>query len=83
MSEHLNPQEPSQNNNAWQQQTIEKLALSGLKEQKTARRWSIFFKSLTFLYLFILLIMAFGWFGGKFVSLLARRCHGRRASPVE
>jgi len=65
MSEHLNPQEPSQNNNAWQQQTIEKLALSGLKEQKTARRWSIFFKSLTFLYLFILLIMAFGWFGGK------------------
>ena len=66
MSEQLNPQEPSQNNNnAWQQQTIEKLALSGLKEQKTARRWSIFFKSLTFLYLFILLIMAFGWFGGK------------------
>ena len=36
------------NNNAWQQQTIEKLALSGLKEQQTARRWSIFFKILTF-----------------------------------
>ena len=52
-------------NNAWQQQTIEKLALSGLKEQKSARRWSIFFKLLTFAYLGFLLIMAFGWFGGK------------------
>ena len=49
----------------WQQQTIEKLALSGLKEQKTARRWSIFFKILTFAYLGLLLMMAFGWFGGK------------------
>ena len=46
------------NNNAWQQQTIEKLALSGLKEQQTARRWSIFFKILTFGYLFLLLILA-------------------------
>ena len=53
------------NNNAWQQQTIEKLALSGLKEQQTARRWSIFFKILTFLYLFVILIVALGWFGGK------------------
>ena len=53
------------NNNAWQQQTIEKLALSGLKEQQTARRWSIFFKILTFGYLFLLLILASGWFGGK------------------
>ena len=52
-------------NNAWQQQTIEKLALSGFKEQKSARRWSIFFKLLTFAYLGFLLIMAFGWFGGK------------------
>jgi protease IV len=51
--------------NNWQQQTIEKLALSGLKEQKTARRWGIFFKLLTFAYLFTLLITALGWFGGK------------------
>jgi protease IV len=34
--------------NSWQQQTIEKLALSGLKEQQTARRWSTFFKGLTY-----------------------------------
>ena len=60
MANEINPQDT-----AWQQQTIEKLALSGLKEQKTARRWSIFFKLTTFAYLGFLLILAFGWFGGK------------------
>ena len=48
------------NNQQWQQQTIEKLALSGLKEQQTARRWSTFFKGLTFAYLFLLLILGLG-----------------------
>lgn len=47
----------------WQQQTIEKLALSGLNEQKKARRWGVFFKSITFIYLFFVLFMALGWFG--------------------
>jgi len=46
---------------AWQKDMIEKLALSSLKEQKTARRWGIFFKMLTFLYLFTLLAYAVGW----------------------
>ena len=45
----------------WQQQTIEKLALSGLREQKATRRWSIFFKALLFIYLFIVLFYALGW----------------------
>ena len=58
-------QDSFKDNNLWQQQTIEKLALSGLKEQKTARRWGIFFKILTFGYLFLLLFMLMGWFGGK------------------
>ena len=53
-----------QKNSDWQQQTIEKLALSGLKEQQTARRWSIFFKFLVFAYLFAVLGYAIGWFGG-------------------
>jgi protease-4 len=60
MSENTEP-----SNRDWQQKTIEKLALSGLKEQQTARRWSIFFKALTFGYLFLLLILVFGWLGGK------------------
>jgi protease IV len=58
-------QDRPQDNSAWQQQTIEKLALSGLKEQQTARRWSTFFKILTFVYLFVLLILALGIWGGK------------------
>lgn len=54
-----------QTSNQWQQQTIEKLVLSGLKEQQTARRWSTFFKLLTFAYLFLLLVLALGWLGSK------------------
>ncbi|MES2499173.1 MAG: S49 family peptidase [Pseudomonadota bacterium] len=53
--------DPNQQDSNWQQQTIEKLALSGLKEQKATRRWSIFFKVLLFVYLFIVLFYALGW----------------------
>lgn len=49
----------------WQRDTIEKLATSALAEQKTSRRWSIFFKGLMFAYLFILLFFALGWLGGN------------------
>ena len=52
----------------WQQKTIEKLLLSGLKEQQITRRWSIFFKALTFGYLLLLLIVVLGVFGGKNVA---------------
>ena len=48
----------------WQRDAIEKLAGSALTEQRTARRWSIFFKGLTFAYLFIILFLAMGWLGG-------------------
>lgn len=50
---------------SWERQTLEKLALSALREQRRARHWGIFFKLLTFIYLFILLFMAMGWFGKK------------------
>lgn len=55
----------------WQRDTIEKLATSALAEQKTSRRWSTLFKTLMFIYLFIVLFYALGMFdGGKkgFVS---------------
>jgi protease-4 len=60
--------ESNSNNNSnkeqnWAQTTLEKIALSGIAEQKSARRWSIFFKSLAFLYLFFLLLLAIGWLG--------------------
>jgi len=46
----------------WQRDVIEKLAVSALAEQKTARRWSTLFKGLTFAYLFVLMLMALGVF---------------------
>lgn len=45
----------------WERKTIEKLAFSALQEQKRARYWSIFFRSLMCLYLFIILFYALDW----------------------
>jgi protease IV len=56
MSEEINAQD-----SRWQKDMIEKLAMSSLKEQRVARRWGIFFKVLTFIYLFIILAYALGW----------------------
>ncbi len=53
-----------QDDTKWQQDVIKKLASSALTEQRTARRWSTFFKSLTFIYLFIVLFYALGFVGG-------------------
>ncbi|MCW8853219.1 MAG: S49 family peptidase [Gammaproteobacteria bacterium] len=39
----------------WQKDVLETIATEGLKEQKRTRRWGIFFKLLTFIYLFVLL----------------------------
>ncbi|PPC80240.1 MAG: S49 family peptidase [Methylotenera sp.] len=47
----------------WQRNVIEKLATAALTEQKTARRWSTFFKGLTFTYLLVLLLILLGVFG--------------------
>jgi len=55
----------------WQRDAIERLASSALSEQRTARRWSIFFKSLAFLYLFVLLFYALGIIGESKKSSLA------------
>ncbi len=62
-------QEPATQDTAWQRDAIEKLATSALSEQKKSRRWSVFFKSLMFVYLFIILFYALGWLGeGKKIS---------------
>jgi protease IV len=42
-----------------------------LQEQKVSRRWSVLFKSLTFIYLFFLLLMLLGWVGANKNSSLA------------
>ncbi|HLU77853.1 MAG TPA: S49 family peptidase [Burkholderiales bacterium] len=48
-------------NNNWERSVLERLAFSALKEQRRARRWSIFFKLAGFAYLTVLLVLAFDW----------------------
>ncbi|MER0169723.1 MAG: S49 family peptidase [Nitrosomonas sp.] len=45
----------------WERDLLENLALASLREQRRTRNWGIFFKLITFLYLFILLFIALGW----------------------
>lgn len=59
----------AQDEKNWERETLEKLAFSALKERTTARRWGIFFKLLTFVYIGILLFMVFEWRGdGELIS---------------
>ena len=58
MSENQWNESPSQKkdmNDGWEREAIEKLAFAAVTEQRRARRWGIFFKSLMFVYLTIIL----------------------------
>lgn len=59
----------------WERSVLEKLALSSIQEQRRTRRWGIFFKVLTFGYLFIVLFLFMGWFGNKSESGLSGGKH--------
>jgi protease-4 len=61
----MSEMQPAGDKDDWERKTIERLASSALDEQRKSRNWGIFFKSLTFIYLFALLFMAFGWLGGR------------------
>lgn len=50
---------PELNKEEWQSDVISKLAFAAVEEQRRTRRWNIFFKSIFFLYLLILMITAF------------------------
>lgn len=56
---------PSDSGTSWERQTIEKVALAAIQEQRRARYWGIFFKLLLFVYLFALLFVGMGWLGKK------------------
>jgi protease-4 len=51
-------QNPNNTHPGWEREAIEKLAYAALNEQKASRRWGIFFKSLMFGYLLIVLVIA-------------------------
>lgn len=61
------PEKPASNN--WERQVLEKLALSAIQEQRRARHWSILFRTLGFLYLFVVLFLAAGWFRSDGVAI--------------
>jgi len=58
-------EKPAPSGDNWERGVLEKLARSALEEQRRARHWGIFFKSLTFIYLFVILFLALGVIGGK------------------
>lgn len=47
--------EDSEQHTGWEREVIEKLAFAAVTEQRRARRWGIFFKSLMFVYLAVIL----------------------------
>jgi len=55
-----NPQAPN-NSPDWERKTLEKLVYSALDEQKSRRRWGIFFKILGFAYLTTVLVTLVDW----------------------
>jgi len=69
----------SDQNNGWERGVLEKLAMSAIQEQRRARHWSIFFKVLTFGYLFIILFIFMGWAGPKAETALG----GKHTALVE
>jgi protease-4 len=53
----------------WERETLQKLLLTSLREQRKARNWGIFFRLLTFFYLFILLFWGLGWLDTESVGV--------------
>ncbi|MBS0338314.1 MAG: S49 family peptidase [Proteobacteria bacterium] len=51
----------AENGGQWEREVLEKIALAGIKEQRSARRWGIFFKLLTFTYVTLFLVFAIDW----------------------
>ncbi|SNR83419.1 protease-4 [Methylobacillus rhizosphaerae] len=53
----------------WERETLHQLALATVKERRRSRQWGIFFKSLGFLYLFLVLFYVTGWSEGSTASV--------------
>lgn len=54
--------DPQSNSPQWERAVLEKVALSAIQEQRSARRWGVFFKSAFLLYLIALLFIGMGWY---------------------
>lgn len=54
----------SRRESGWERELLERLAFASLQEQRSRRRWGIFFKVLGFAYLVVLLVVLSGVTGG-------------------
>ena len=57
---------------SWEREVLEKVALAAVKEQRIARRWSIFFKILGFGYFFMLLFLLMNWGSDKNLDMTGK-----------
>lgn len=57
-------QQGSRRDAGWEREILERLAFATLQEQKTRRRWGVFFKVLGFAYLTVVLVAVSGVTGG-------------------
>lgn len=62
-------------NEAFERSVLQDVLTASIKEQRRARRWGIFFKLLTFTYLFIILALVMGWIGNRESDKLANQAH--------
>jgi protease-4 len=53
--------DPRNTGEGWERTVLEKVALAAIAEQRTARRWSMAFKMLVMIYLFVVLFLGMGW----------------------
>lgn len=57
--------EQQSNGPQWERGVLEKVALAAVKEQRSARRWGVFFKLAFLTYLVVVLFIGMGWVGGR------------------
>ncbi|MBA2690163.1 MAG: S49 family peptidase [Burkholderiales bacterium] len=65
MSIESGPLPSPQGSGNWEKSVLEKLAFASLREQRKSRNWGILFKTLTFIFLFLLLFTVLGWVGKR------------------
>jgi protease-4 len=72
MSNETGPLPGARSGDGWERSVLEKLAFAALQEQRKTRNWGILFKTLTFIFLFLLLFIALGWLGKKEPKMTSR-----------
>ncbi|QNM95616.1 S49 family peptidase [Chitinimonas koreensis] len=72
-----------QQNPNWERQTLEKMLVTALKEQRKGRNWSIFFRFVGFAWLFLVLAIIVTWRHGSGGAEAGRRTAGPHSALVD